>query len=396
MTDMVIRPTTDADVQGVIALIEERIGEEDAPEARLVLEDPGFDRRRWSVAVDGDRVVSTMATFPMTLWYGAATIPAAMMEFVATDERYESRGLIRRQFDYHHADLAARGELFQVIVGIPYFYRRFGYEYALPGPGWRTIAVADIPKPPEGWSTRSADEADIETLHDLQVQARTAASVSIGFSNDLWRFTVASSAYTTLLAERDGVAEGCGRLYVWDDKPYVLDLAGSGRAALDAILAEVTRRCPDQDVTVLDRPGIRPLLDGLGTAKRSGDAYYARVGDPTAFLNAARPELTRRLGDSDLAEAQGTGLISLFSSSMTFPYANGEVGEFAPGGVVQAPTSKGGSGVAADRFVSLLVGPDGFSGLAERNPDVYSGDQRGLMEALFPPQVSDVQSWTIP
>jgi len=396
MADIVIRPATEGDVPGVVALIEKRIGEEDAPEARMVLEDPVFDRKRWSVALDGDRVVSTMATFPMTLWYGSATIAAAMMEFVATDERYESRGLIRRQFDYHHADLATRGELLQVIVGIPYFYRRFGYEYALPGPGWRTIVADDVPSAPEGWSTREAGPADIATLHELQVQARTAASVSLGFGDDLWRFTVASSVYTTLVAEREGRATACGRLYTVDEKPYVLDLAGTSRAGIDAVLADVSRRFPDADITVLDRPGVRPLLHDLGTTKAAGDAYYARVGDPVAFLNAARPELSRRLGASDLADAAGTGLISLFSSSMTFPYENGEVGEFTAGGVVQAPGTSGGSGVAPDRFVSLLVGPDGFSGLAERNPDVYSANQRPLMEALFPPQTSDVQSWTIP
>ena len=81
-----------------------------------------------------------------------------MMEFVATDEEYEGRGLVRRQFEYHHADVARRGELFQMIVGIPYFYRQFGYEYALPVPGWRTIAPGDVPVVSEQWTTREAVE----------------------------------------------------------------------------------------------------------------------------------------------------------------------------------------------------------------------------------------------
>lgn len=62
---IVIRPAGDADIAGVVALIGDRIGEEDAPEAQLVLEDPEYDRTRWTVAVDGDRVVSTMGTYPM-------------------------------------------------------------------------------------------------------------------------------------------------------------------------------------------------------------------------------------------------------------------------------------------------------------------------------------------
>ena len=128
----VVRPYEEKDLDGVLALITDRIGAEDAPEAELVLTSPEYDRARWSVAVDGDEVVSTMASFPLRIGFGRQTVPGSMIEFVATRQEHEGQGLIRKQFDYHHALVAERGELLQMIVGITYFYRRLGYEYAVP------------------------------------------------------------------------------------------------------------------------------------------------------------------------------------------------------------------------------------------------------------------------
>ena len=114
------------------------------------------------------------------------------------------------------------------------------------------------------------------------------------------------------------------------------------------------------------------------------------------FLNAVRPELSRRLTASSLNDAKGEGVISLYASSIRFSYEDGEVGEFVAGPRDQAPISKGGSGVPPDLITSLLVGPLGFAGLAERHPDVNAGKQAELMNVLFPPLTTDVQSWVVP
>jgi predicted N-acetyltransferase YhbS len=395
-SDIPIRAATDADVEGIVALIEDRIGEEDAPEARLVLEDPTFDRNRWSVAVDGDRVASTMATFPMQVRFGSALVSGTQLEFVATDGAYEGRGLVRRQFGYHHADLARRNELLQTIVGITYFYRRLGYEYALPVADWRSIEADEIPSTPTGWTVRTATPPDVETLMRLQAEAHGAVHVAVAFTRELWSYVLRSPVYRTLIAEHDGTPQACARLYLDDDDPYVLDLAGSSRAGVAAVLTGMANAIPNQALTLLDRESTRPLVGDLGTTKRSSDAYYARIGDPVAFLNAIRPELEKRLAASPLAGASGDGLVSLYAASIRFAYADGALSEFSWHPGERAPISKGGSGVAPDRFTSMLVGPLGFSGLAERYPDVNGGKQTELMETLFPPQVSDIQSWVVP
>jgi hypothetical protein len=337
-----------------------------------------------------------MATFSLQLQYGIVELPAAQIEFVATDAAYEGRGLVRRQFDYHHADLQRRGEGFQVIVGIPYFYRRFGYEYALPVADWRTVPAGEIPAMPDGWGIRPATGADAGIVASLQTPARTAADVVVKFAPDLGRIVLDSPVYDTVIAEHHGEPAATGRLYRDDADAYVLDPGATGSEGIAAVLAGLAARAPDQSLTILERPGMRPLLAGLGSAAPSGDAYYARIDDPVGFLNAIKPELERRLVGSDLAPTSGDGLISLYTSSIRFDYANGRLGEFTADRGEQAPVSKGGSGVAPDQFVNLVVGPHGFAGLADMHPEINGGKQQALMETLFPPLVSDVQSWVVP
>ena len=282
-----------------------------------------------------------------------------------------------------------------MIVGITYFYRRLGYEYALSVNDWRTIAPDQIPRPPDGWSIRDATIADIDLLAEVQSPTRAEAAISVHFADSLAGLVLRSPVYQTLIAAHNGTPMATGRLYV-DDEPYVMDLAAANRDGVSALLAECARRIPDRPLVILERPGIKSHLAGFGTSEPSGDAYYARIRDPVEFLNAVRPELSRRLAESDLSAASGNGLLSLYSSSIHFSYANGELSEFTRGGVEQAPISKGGSGVAPDQFVALVVGDRGFGGLAALHPDVIGGEQLELMEVLFPPQISDVQSWVVP
>jgi len=391
-----VRTVTPADIPGILALITERIGEEDAPEAKLVLEDPEYDLTRWTVAVDGDKVVSTMGTYPMVARFGACELPAALVEFVVTAAEYEGQGLVRKQFAHHQADLARRGDLFEIMVGITYFYRRLGYEYALPVAPWLEVKADDIPDAPDAYVVREAAEGDRNVVMSLQRPVQDGYDFSVGLSEQVWRFVLRSPVYETLIAEQNGEPAACARIYMDDENPFVMDLAGTSRAAIEAILAEVGVRNPGKGVVVLTRPGAEPEISDLGSLDLTGEAYYARIGDPVRWLNAVRPELSRRLRESALGNTSGEGMISMYASSIRFSFAYGDVGEFVAGPREQAPISKGGSGIPPDLITALLVGPAGFAGLAARHPDVMGGKQEELMSILFPPQTVDVQSWVIP
>ena len=93
-------------------------------------------------------VVSSACLIGQRFSYEGVEFDAGLPELVGTHPDYRRRGLIREQFEVLHRWSKERGHLMQAIAGIPYYYRRFGYEMAV-YMGWgRRIYVQDIPGKP--------------------------------------------------------------------------------------------------------------------------------------------------------------------------------------------------------------------------------------------------------
>ena len=393
MTDSsaTIRACTDADIDGVVALIADRIGTEDAAEARIVLEDPSFDRQRWTVAVAGTEVVSTMANFRADLTVGTTAMAATMIEFVATARAFENRGLIRGQFAYHHDLAAARGEIVQFIVGIPYFYRRFGYELAIPMPAYRFVASADVPPAPDGWDVRDASAKDLDAIMALQRACAEAADVRLSATAEMRSWYLESPAHRVRVAEHAGRIGAAWRV-TDEDGPLVHDLAATGPEGVAAALHDAA----GGDFAVVPRVATSRWLEPYGVTAPVAYAYYVRIGDPATFVRALASELERRLSASGMGDEAGELLISLYTSSLTISYASGRITAVTPGPRMQAPVSAGGSGVPPDAFAALALGPLTVDELDARLPDFLPGKPRDLLSALFPGLSSDIDSWVPP
>jgi len=385
-----MRPAQDEDIPSIVELIADRIGEEDGAEADLVLRDPHFDRRRWLVAADGARVLSTAAVFPGQLQVGAVKLAAGAVEFVATREGFEGQGLVRRLVNEIHHTAPIRGEMVQWIVGITYFYRKFGYEYALPVDGTHLLAADKVPAMPAGWSVRTATEGDVRAIAAAQRGIAARADVAITATDQMWDFYRRSPGYELVVATGSG-GPGYGRIYAYEDDRYLVDVVAPNPEAAAALAHRAGGG--GHEVAILSRTAVREALDALAPWEGSGDAYYLRVADPVALLEALRPVLSERLRGF---EGEGEALISLYESSIRFAYSPGRVGPIQRGGPEHGPIGVGGSGVAPDQIVSLILGSRGAGAMAELHADVNLGDQQDLMLTLFPPQTSDVHSWVVP
>ena len=75
-------------------------------------------------------IVSSCCTISQTWTYAGIPFKVGRPELVGTLPDYRRRGLVRKQFEILHDWSAQRGELVQIITGIPYYYRQFGYTMA--------------------------------------------------------------------------------------------------------------------------------------------------------------------------------------------------------------------------------------------------------------------------
>src|SRR6185312_1572308 len=116
-------------------------------------------------------VVACTCLWRNTWEYEGIAFGVGQPEFVATDPAYRKRGLIRALFAMVHSRSEAEGHLMQAITGIPYFYRQFGYEYALELDGRRVTYLPLIPiapeNTPEAYTLRPATPDDIPHIMEI-------------------------------------------------------------------------------------------------------------------------------------------------------------------------------------------------------------------------------------
>jgi len=392
---LVLRTARPTDLEQIGALLTERGEAADAIDHRLVVEDPDAGYPSCAVVVDGDRVVSTATLLDETLYLDGLAIPAGQVELVATDREYEGRGLVRALMGWAHTRSAARGQLMQVMIGIPYFYRLFGYEYAIRMPHNRSVAA--VP-PVEGYLVRVAKADEIGVQTELQDAAQRGFDLRMPHSPACRRWLAARTGSVQLLVERDSVPVGTARITPPDeDDALPGEIAATSPAAVHALLAYGQRE--RANLMVKERLGgvVADTLEScLAPAPQEANAYYARVADPVALLDHLRPVLSARLAASGLASGVGEIVVSFFRSHVRMPYVDGTISGVLAGGPMQGPGVVGGAGVAPDQLGALLFGPHGIAGLAARHPDVYPGPRADLMTALFPPVSADLLTYYLP
>ncbi|MEV6242215.1 GNAT family N-acetyltransferase [Lentzea sp. NPDC051838] len=379
---MEIRTSRPEDVDQVEKLIVSRMDPSDGVDARLLMTDPDAGCEWVAVATDGDRVVSTATLMDETVTLAGLDIPAGQVEQVATDVEYEGKGLVRQLMGWAHEKSAERGHLVQVMIGIPYFYRQFGYTYSIPVKQTRPLTMK--PEPVAGHTLRRATEADVPVLDALQDNAQQDVDLRMAHTVQCWRWLINRTGTTTWVVERDGAVVATGRSTPPEEGDVVLgEIAGDD----EAVKALVQLVNPDQVAERL------PVLEEYLDARRPGlEQYLVRIPDVPRLFEHLRPVFTKRLQGQEPADV----LLGFYRTHVRFRWDGNEIGPYEWGGTMMAPGDQGGAGVAPDLLAPLLFGPHGIDGLRRWFSDVYPGPNFDLMNALFPPVTSDLLTFYLP
>jgi predicted N-acetyltransferase YhbS len=387
-----------SDIDAVAEFHSRRTHPFDGEDFRLIAEDPEAGPG-WSAIVlekATGKVVANLTLLDEIVRVGTTLVPSGQVELIASDTAHEGRGLVRALMGWSAEESLRRGHLLQPMVGIPYFYRQFGYEYAIKMASWAT--VTSIPRPTDDDVTvRLAELGDSTALIDLHDAEQRLFDISMGHSPTSWNWILSRAGSLTWVAERDGHIVASARSLPDAEGAAVGELSARDADAALSLLAHLADGKPE--LLVQYRPqtlagqAIADLVAGQLQPERDADWAYIRIPDLAALLNHLRPELQRRLDDADLAELPDRLLISTYRSSVVAELTDGQVGPFEPGGPVHSPVSAGGVGVPPDAIGSLLVGTVGALELERQRPDVHLGVCRDLMAALFGPRSVDLETF---
>jgi len=114
------------------------------------------------------KIVSGLALCPLEWKIGEISVPLCEMGFVSTLEAYRGRGYMVKLNEIFEEAMVERKYVFSVIRGIPYYYRRFGYQYVFPLDDRIFISSNNIPdREYSNLKIRKANLQDLELIHTL-------------------------------------------------------------------------------------------------------------------------------------------------------------------------------------------------------------------------------------
>jgi len=154
---------------------------------KLINHHPAMTLKDFFVTKHHGKIVASLNLIPEKWSIGGVPLKVAEMGCVATLPEYRHLGLQRRlvnefhrQAEEHEYDLCA-------IEGIPYFYRQFGYEYAIPLNEETRIRLDQIPDYESSLDIRTFTEKDIPKAMQLLTQSQRKFYVHTVRDEQIWK-----------------------------------------------------------------------------------------------------------------------------------------------------------------------------------------------------------------
>jgi len=364
----------------------------------LILNHPDTRCEHWLYVEDPGRneIVSSLCLIPWTLHYDGVSLQAGEMGIVGTREDHRHQGLVRAQATRHAALLRMGGYHLSHIQGIPYFYRQFGYEYALPLEGGWRLELDMVPSAANAaaYSFRLAIAGD--ALAFCQLYGRATADLAVHTKRDeaIWRFLLGPSMHTEMASEtwlvmdpqnqpvayirvpRSGFGEG---LIVNEASP--LDAPASAAVLRQLKAWSVDRGKP---YIRLCLPETSPLVEtarSLGAHSLGHYAWQIKLVDIRRLMLRIGPVLERRVGESSFAGLTEIVCLNLYREAYALHFREGRL----EGVDALGFSEQGGIRIPPLLLAPLVLGYRCREELTQAHHDVSVSPQwQPLVDVLFP------------
>jgi len=352
------------------------------------------------------QIVSSLGVMFQTWRHEDIQLDVGEVELVGTHPDYRHRGLMRAQMHAVERILEERQCLLSCIAGIPYFYRQFGYEYAIPLQSCASLRLDQVPdlaadQPEPVRIRRMVVQTDLAAVMALYEAQAAELGLSTVRSEALWRYQQTVPPDSPEPPETYVVEDGTGIVgyfqvhkNMWANE---LDIAEAsvrpaGRVwgsqpALLALLRFATSLARQRGCSRLQfaLPRCHVLVHTARYLGAQGERPYAwqvRITDHAAFLRRIAPVLERRLAHSLMASFSGSLRINSMHRLLHLEFGQGRLLAVTDEGFRQGV---GDAQVPPLLLTQWLLGYRDREEIAAQHLDFrVSPPARQLLDILFP------------
>lgn len=310
----------------------------------LIVHHPSTHPQEWLFVEDpaNGKIVSALCLIPWTLRYETVQLKAAEMAIVGTLPEYRHRGLIRMLNNRYKQLLDVGGYDLSHIQGIPYYYKQFGYEYALPLEGGWELGLHkipdEVPSSAQGYTFQKATVADISLLDQLYNTAMSKLDISTLRDDAIWHYLIQQEANLQGIQEtwlvQDKNQKSLGYVRIAKEgfgQGLIVDEASDfSHPATIAVLQWLKHIAIEREKPYI-RLSMTECCPLISTARAWGAqlegiyAWQIKFPDPARLLRHISPVLEQRVANSPFAEITQSVILNLYRQAYELIFENGHI-----------------------------------------------------------------------
>jgi GNAT superfamily N-acetyltransferase len=349
---------------------------------------------------DTGEVISTTCFIPWHCCYEEIPLKVAMLEEVATAPEHRRRGYMRALIERFHRLVSDQGYDLSIINGIPYYYRQYGYSYALDLNNADSLPSSKIPAADEQelnrFHLRKATPGDVTELVKLYNQATSSLQIRDLRDQKYWQFLLVYMEFPVqVIEEKPGgriLGYFCAHKLETTLGIKIFEAASpqdeAGMFVLKILKSqgggEVQIGGPETDT-------LKRLVRSLGSNPLPGYQWLIRIPNFSALLSKIAPVLELRLRSSVFSDLTTDLRINLYREALRLQFRRGKLLEVTPLSFVDASVgAEGGDiNIPPAAFIRLIFGYRQLDELLDAWPDIRLQPGCGdLLEILFPKMTS--------
>lgn len=396
---------TDSDVEQHLELMRSVFGQNsrvDLQVKKWIENHPAMTRKDFHVIKHHGRIVACLNMIPSKWSVGGVELKVSELGCVATLPEYRHQGLQHMLHAEYHKQVSEQGYDLSAIEGIPYFYRQFGYEYALPLLEQTMMRLDKVPDCKINHSIRRFTQSDIPVADRLLRKAQEKFYVRTIRDRGIWRMQeetgmVAEYKFNGYVIEENQVVTAYFRT---SENPAekelflreITDVDQTGAQSILAFLKDigVKRGLETLVATISYQESFTKHMVATGEAKQASPyAWQLRVTDYVNMFRKMKPLFEKSLALSAYRRLTEKLNFNFYRFTIQLMIENGAIED-----VQHLKTSEDRTIRASPLvFTQLLFGYRSREELQAIYPDfIVRPSHAHLVDVLFPKMVSYIHT----
>ncbi len=340
------------------------------------------------------RAVAGLGTTPSRWSIGDVPLDVAELSCVATLPEYRNRGLqTRLMVEYHGRVLDKQYDL-SAIEGIPYYYRQFGYDYALPLDQMTKAELERIPKFKINHVIRPFTSQDVHAAKGLFERNQSKFYVHTIRDDGIWKMQqetgmIAERAFERFVVEKNGAMIAFFTIIENSEAKELLlkEITDVNQEGAQSILGFVKHLGEQKGMSTFaatisqSEPFTEEMVKTCAATKNRPYAWQIRITDHARLLRKMKPLFQKRLAASTYNSLTEKLKLNFYIFTVAISIENGVIENYEVLDTCEDRNVRFNPIV----FAQLVLGYRSREELENIYPDfIVRPSHKGLIDILFP------------